>query len=77
MVTPTYQECYDAILNIRGISESSLNDVIPKDFLNDLFLFYLTDWEQAVKKNLDAFNSPASAGSQNTTDANQAATSEA
>ena len=74
MVTPTYQECYDAILNIRGITESSLNDVIPKDFLNDLFLFYLTDWEQAVKKNLDAFNSPASAGSQNTTDANQAAT---
>ena len=74
MVTPTYQECYDAILKIRGISESSLNDVIPKDFLNDLFLFYLTDWEQAVKKNLDAFNSPASAGSQNTTDANPVAT---
>ena len=74
MVTPTYQECYDAILKIRGISESTLNDVIPKDFLNDLFLFYLTDWEQAVKKNLDAFNSPASAGSQNTTDANPVAT---
>lgn len=74
MVTPTYQECYDAILKIRGISESSLNDVIPKDFLSDLFLFYLTDWEQAVKKNLDAFNSPASAGSQNTTDASPAAT---
>nr|DAX65598.1 MAG TPA: hypothetical protein [Caudoviricetes sp.] len=74
MVTPTYQECYDAILKIRGISESSINDVIPKDFLSDLFLFYLTDWEQAVKKNLDAFNLPASAGSQNTTDANQAAT---
>ena len=74
MVTPTYQECYDAILKIRGISESSLNDVIPKDFLNDLFLFYLTDWEQAVKKNLDAFNSPVSDGSQNTTDASPVAT---
>ncbi|QUY18381.1 hypothetical protein GWP40_08675 [Treponema vincentii] len=77
MVTPTYQECYDAILNIRGINESSLNDVIPKDFLNDLFLFYLTDWEQDVKKNLGAFNLPASAGSQNTTDASPVATSEA
>lgn len=74
MVTPTYQECYDAILKIRGISESTLNDVIPKDFLSDLFLFYLTDWGRAVKKNLDAFNSPASAGSQNTTDANPVAT---
>lgn len=74
MVTPTYQECYDAILKMRGISESSINDVIPKDFLNNLFLFYLTDWERAVKKNLDAFNFHASAGSQNTTDANQAAT---
>ena len=77
MVTPTYQECYDAILKIRGISESSLSDVIPKDFLSDLFLFYLTDWEQDVKKNLAAFNLPDSDGSQNTTDANQAATSEA
>ena len=77
MITPTYQECYDAILKIRGISESTLNDVVPKDFLNDLFLFYLTDWEQDVKKNLDAFNLPASAGSQNTTDASQVATSEA
>ena len=77
MVTPTYQECYDAILKIRGINESTLNDVIPKDFLNDLFLFYLTDWEQAVKKNLDAFNLPASDGSQNTTNVDQANTSEA
>ena len=77
MVTPTYQECYDAILKIRGISESSLSDVIPKDFLSDLFLFYLTDWERDVKKNLDAFNSPASAGSQNTTNVDQANTSEA
>ena len=74
MVTPTYQECYDAILKIRGISESTLNDVIPKDFLNDLFLLYLTDWGRDVKKNLVAFNLPASAGSQNTTDASQAAT---
>lgn len=77
MVTPTYQECYDAILKIRGISESTLNDVIPKDFLSDLFLFYLTDWGRDVKKNLDAFNSPASAGSQNTTNVDQANTSEA
>ena len=74
MVTPTYQECYDAILKIRGISESSINDVIPKDFLSDLFLFYLTDWERTVKKNLEKYHLPASAGSQNTTDANQAAT---
>ena len=74
MVTPTYQECYDAILKIRGISESALNDVIPKDFLNDLFLLYLTDWEKDVKKNLAAFNLPASEESQNTTNASPAAT---
>ena len=77
MVTPTYQECYDAILKIRGISESALNDVIPKDFLNDLFLLYLTDWEKDVKKNLAAFNLPASEESQNTTNVDQANTSEA
>ena len=74
MVTPTYQECYDAILKIRGISESALHDVIPKDFLNDLFLLYLTDWEKDVKKNLAAFNLPASEESQNTTNASPAAT---
>lgn len=77
MVTPTYQECYDAILKIRGISESALNDVIPKDFLNDLFLLYLTDLEKDVKKNLAAFNLPASEESQNTTNVDQANTSEA
>ena len=77
MVTPTYQECYDAILKIRGISESALNDVIPKDFLNDLFLLYLTDWEKDVKKNLASFNLPASEESQNTTNVDQANTSEA
>ncbi|QHX42898.1 hypothetical protein GWP43_04890 [Treponema vincentii] len=74
MVTPTYQECYDAILKIRGISGSAFNDVIPKDFLNDLFLLYLTDWEKDVKKNLVAFNLPASEESQNTTNASPAAT---
>jgi len=77
MVTPSYQECYDAILKIRGISESDINDVIPKDFLNDLFLLYLTDWDQAIKKNLGKYNLSASAELQNTTDAGPATTSEA
>lgn len=77
MVTPSYQECYDAILKVRGISESTLNDVIPPDFLNDLFLLYLTDWDTTVKKNLEKFSSAASAGSPNTTDAALATTSEA
>ena len=77
MITPTYQECYDAILKIRGIEMSDINDVMPKDFLDDLFLFYLKGWEADVKKNLDAYNSSASAGSQNTTNVDQANTSEA
>ena len=77
MITPTYQECYDAILKIRGIEMSDINDVMPKDFLDDLFLFYLKGWEKDIKKNLDAYNSSASAGLQNTIDADQANTSEA
>ena len=76
MVTPTYQECYDAILKIRGIDESDINDVIPKDFLSDLFLFYLTDWNVEVKKNLEKYNLHGSEGLQNTTDAGQATTSQ-
>jgi len=77
MVTPTYQECYDAILKLRGISESSINDVIPQDFLNDLFLLYLIDWDNTVKKNLEKYNLPASAELQNTTDAGPATISQA
>lgn len=76
MVTPTYQECYDAILKLRGISESSINDVIPQDFLNDLFLWYLIDWDNTVKKNLEKYNLPASAELQNTTDAGPATISQ-
>ena len=77
MVTPTYQECYDAILKVRGMSESDINDVIPRDFLSDFFLFYLTDLEATVKKNSEKYSLPASDGLPNTTDAAQATTSEA
>lgn len=75
MVTPTYRECYDAILKVRGITETEIDDVIPKDFLSDLFLFYLKDWEENIKKNLEKFNLNASEESQNTSDVSQAATS--
>lgn len=75
MVNPTYQECYDAILKIRGLTESNINDVIPQDFLNDLFLWYLNDWNDTLKKNLEKCNSLVSGGLQNTTSAGQATTS--
>lgn len=75
MVTPTYRECYDAILKVRGITETEIDDVIPKDFLSDLFLFYLKDWEENIKKNLEKFNLNASEELQNTSDVSQAATS--
>lgn len=77
MVNPTYQECYDAILKIRGLTESNINDVIPQDFLNDLFLWYLNDWNDTLKKNLEKYNSLVSEGLQNTTDVDQANTSQA
>lgn len=77
MVNPTYQECYDAILKIRSITGSNINDVIPQDFLNDLFLWYLNDWNDTLKKNLEKYNSLVSEGLQNTTDVDQANTSQA
>lgn len=74
MVKPTYKECYDAILKMRGITESEINDVIPQDFLSDLFLFYIKDWEAGIKKNLEKFNLNDSEESLNTGDAVQAVT---
>lgn len=53
MVNPTYRECYDEILKLRGLEGSDVADVIPQDFLNDLLLWYVTDWEKNLKKNLE------------------------
>lgn len=75
MVMPTYRECYDAILKLRGMENgSTINDVIPKDFLYNLQLWYINSWSEQLKKNLAKFNLKDLAGSQNTGEKHQANT---
>ena len=50
MVYPTYRECYEAITELLGNKEAKREDVIPKNFLDDVFLFYLGEWEREIKK---------------------------
>ena len=59
MITPSFQETYDAILTLRKEKhiESPINtiqDVFPCDFLADLFAYHLRNWELSVKKKLNA-----------------------
>lgn len=78
MVMPTYRECYDAILKMRNIKEDDTSNVIPSDFLQDLFLFYITEIETNLKKNSAVIQksiSRALEGSQNTGASRQANTS--
>lgn len=55
MLTPSFQEVYDAIINLRktkGIETKieSVRDVIPYDFLEDLFRYHMQRWELDIKK---------------------------
>lgn len=55
MLTPSFQEVYDAIIKLRkdkGIEQKieSVRDVIPYDFLEDLFRYHMQRWEQDIKK---------------------------
>ena len=67
MITPSFQETYDSILKVRKergieIKITCIRDVIPYDFLQELFKYHLERWVQGIKKNLDASTSIASAG---------------
>ena len=55
MLTPSFQEVYDAIINLRknkGIETKieNIRDVIPYDFLEDLFRYHMSRWEENIKK---------------------------
>lgn len=75
MVEPKYRECYDAIVNLLGNPEANRNDVIPQDFLDDLFLWYLTEWEAQIKKKSELLNSKGLGELQNTGEKPQVNTS--
>lgn len=75
MVNPTFQEVYDSIINIRKerkleIKVECIKDVIPYDFLQDLFKYHLERWVEGIKKNLNTSILTASGGSQNILDKN-------
>ncbi|EFW38963.1 hypothetical protein [Treponema phagedenis] len=65
MVQPLFQEVYDAILKMRSMNESDVADVIPPDFLNDLFLWYLKTLDENIKKNSETLISSALVEMQN------------
>ena len=72
MVQPSYRECYDAILKLRGMENGSeIDDVIPKDFLYNLQLWYLQRWGDTLKKNLEMLTTHESGELQNTGDAHR------
>ncbi len=59
MMSPTFQEVYDSIIKMReerGVRREvkSVRDVIPYDFLQDLFRYHLERWVSGIKKNLNA-----------------------
>lgn len=76
MVEPKYRECYDAIVNLLANPEANRNDVIPQDFLDDLFLWYLTEWEIQIKKKSELLISKGLGESQNTGEKPQVNTSQ-
>lgn len=73
MVYPRYRECYEAIIGILGNTEARREDVMPKDFINDLFLWYVSDWYENIKKKSELLALNESAALQNTGNAPQAA----
>ena len=67
MMSPSFQEVYDSILKLRKERNverevKCVRDVIPYDFLQDLFKYHLDRWVQGIKKNLNASTSTVSAG---------------
>ena len=66
MVNPTFQEVYDSILKMREergikVEVKCIKDVIPYDFLQDLFRYHLEKWVNTIKKKLNASTLTASA----------------
>ena len=75
MVSPSFQEVYDSILKMRRerniqVDVKTIKDVMPYDFLQDLFRYHLERWVAMIKKNLNASTSTALVESQNTSDKN-------
>ena len=75
MVSPSFQEVYDSILKMRRerniqIDVKTIKDVMPYDFLQDLFKYHLERWVAMIKKNLNASTSTALAESQNISNKN-------
>jgi len=57
MMSPTFQEVYDSIIKMRKergveLEVRCVRDVIPYDFLQDLFRYHLARWVSGIKKNL-------------------------
>lgn len=74
MIFPSYRECYDAITELLGNKEAAREDVIPKNFLDDVFLFYLNEWESEIKKKSAQLTLSGLGGLPNTGEQNPQAT---
>ncbi len=75
LVEPTYQELEEAThKKLKHLEDDALffKTVIPKDFIDDLFLWYVSDWEEQLKKKSEDVISSASAGVPNTGSKDQA-----
>ena len=71
MVSPSFQEVYNSILKMRRernieVDVKTITDVMPYDFLQDLFKYHLERWVKMIKKNLNASTSIELVESQNT-----------
>lgn len=58
MVNPTFDEVYNAIVKMReakGFTDKAINvnDVIPNDFLVDLYNYHIARWTDTIKKKSD------------------------
>lgn len=65
MVTPRYQEVFDSI-KARLPEYEEGDAVIPIDFLQDLYKWYLRNFSAQLKKNLEMLNTNVSAARRNT-----------
>lgn len=74
MIYPRYRECYEAITAILGNPEARREDVMPRDFINDLFLWYVQGLQADIKKKSEQLALSASDGLPNTGSVPQAAT---
>ena len=55
MVSPTFNEVYESIIEMRkerniDIKVETIRDVFPYDFLEDLYTYHLKKWETDLKK---------------------------